>query len=90
MAGGAGGQGQEGEAQPAHGERMAADPAHDAASGGRGPGSGVRPHEGIRPLDTSTWHTYTEEEPNSLTVDEVPRFMAKGRELVPPERTAIP
>lgn len=32
-----------------------------------------------RPLDTSTWHTYTEEEPNSLTVDEVPRFMAKAR-----------
>jgi integrase len=36
---------------------------------------------GIRPLDTSTWHTYTEEEPNSLSVDEVPRFMAKARAL---------
>src|SRR3982751_4366663 len=34
------------------------------------------PTKGIRPLDTSTWHTYTEEEPNSLTVDEVPRFVA--------------
>jgi len=39
------------------------------------------PTKGIRPLDTSTWHTYTEEEPNSLTVDEVPRFMAQGRAL---------
>jgi integrase len=37
------------------------------------------PTKGIRPLDTSTWHTYTEEEPNSLTVDEVPRFMAEAR-----------
>jgi integrase len=41
------------------------------------------PTKGIKPLDTSTWHTYTEEEPNSLTVDEVPRFMAKVRELHP-------
>jgi integrase len=41
------------------------------------------PTRGIKPLDTSTWHTYTEEEPNSLTVDEVPRFMAKARELHP-------
>jgi integrase len=41
------------------------------------------PTRGIKPLDTSTWHTYTEEEPNSLTVDEVPRFMAKARELYP-------
>jgi integrase len=41
------------------------------------------PTKGIKPLDTSTWHTYTEEEPNSLTVDEVPRFMATARELFP-------
>jgi integrase len=41
------------------------------------------PTKGIRPLDTSTWHTYTEEEPNSLTVDEVPRFMATARALCP-------
>jgi integrase len=41
------------------------------------------PTKGIRPLDTSTWHTYTEEEPNSLTVDEVPRFMATAQALYP-------
>ena len=41
------------------------------------------PTKGIKPLDTSTWHTYTEEQPNSLTVEEVPRFMAKARELYP-------
>lgn len=41
------------------------------------------PTKGIKPLDTSTWHTYTEEQPNSLTVDEVPLFMAKARELYP-------
>jgi hypothetical protein len=41
------------------------------------------PTKGIRPLDTSTWHTYTEEEPNSLTVDEVPRFVAHARTLHP-------
>jgi integrase len=41
------------------------------------------PTKGIKPLDTSTWHTYTEEEPNSLTVDEVPRFMAMARALFP-------
>ncbi len=41
------------------------------------------PTKGIRPLDTSTWHTYTEEEPNSLTVDEVPRFVACARTLHP-------
>ena len=41
------------------------------------------PTKGIRPLDTSTWHTYTEEEPNSLSVDEVPRFLARIRRLFP-------
>ena len=41
------------------------------------------PTKGIRPLDASTWHTYTEEEPNSLTVDEVPRFVAHARALHP-------
>jgi integrase len=34
-------------------------------------------------FDTSEWATYTEEEPNALVVDEVPRFMAKARELFP-------
>jgi integrase len=34
-------------------------------------------------LDTSEWSTYTEEEPNALAVDEVPRFMAKAREMFP-------
>jgi len=32
-------------------------------------------------FDTSEWATYTEEEPNALAVDEVPRFMATAREL---------
>ena len=41
------------------------------------------PTKGIKLLDTSTWHTYTEEQPNSLTVEEVPRFMAKARERYP-------
>ncbi len=34
-------------------------------------------------FDTSEWATYTEEEPNALAVDEVPRFMAMARELFP-------
>lgn len=34
-------------------------------------------------FDLSTWHTYTEEEPNSLTPEEVPRFLAAARELYP-------
>lgn len=37
----------------------------------------------VKELDTSTWHTYTDEEPNSLTPEEVPRFLAKLRELFP-------
>jgi len=37
----------------------------------------------VNDLDASTWHTYTEEEPNSLTPDEVPTFLAKMRELYP-------
>ncbi len=41
------------------------------------------PTRGVKPLDTSTWETYTEEEPNALTVDEVPRFLAKAQELFP-------
>jgi len=40
------------------------------------------PLDGIRNFDTSE-HGYTEEEPNSLTVDEVPRFLSKLRELYP-------
>ena len=40
------------------------------------------PMDGIRNFDTSE-HGYTEEEPNSLTVEEMPRFLAKMRELCP-------
>jgi hypothetical protein len=40
------------------------------------------PMDGIRNFDTSE-HVYTEEEPNSLTVDEMPAFLAKMRELYP-------
>jgi integrase len=40
------------------------------------------PMDGIRDFDTSE-HVYTEEEPNSLTVEEMPRFLAKMRELCP-------
>ncbi len=39
--------------------------------------------EGVEPLDTSTRPTYTEEEPNNLTLEELPRFLAKARELYP-------
>jgi integrase len=46
------------------------------------------PTKGIKPLDTSTWQTYTEEEPNSLTVEEVPGFMAKAK-LVAPQHFAM-
>jgi hypothetical protein len=35
------------------------------------------PTRAVKPLDTSTWQTYTEEEPNALSVEEVPGFMAK-------------
>src|SRR5262249_42310710 len=42
------------------------------------------PIQHVKDLDTSTWHTYMEEEPNSLTPDEVPLFLAKVRELYPP------
>jgi integrase len=37
----------------------------------------------VKDLDTSTWHTYTDEQPNSLTPAEVPVFLAKVRELYP-------
>ena len=37
----------------------------------------------VKDLDTSTWHTYTEEERNSLTPVEVPQFLASVRKLVP-------
>jgi len=39
--------------------------------------------KGVKPLDTSSHHTYTEEQPNSLTVDEVPKFLAVARERYP-------
>jgi integrase len=41
------------------------------------------PVMGVKPFDTSTHHTYTEEEPNALTVDEVPAFLAKLRQDYP-------
>ncbi|MBZ0236388.1 MAG: site-specific integrase [Deltaproteobacteria bacterium] len=41
------------------------------------------PTVGVKPIDTSTWSTYTEEDPNSLTVAEVPEFMKHARELYP-------
>jgi len=41
------------------------------------------PTRAVKPLDTSTWETYTEEQPNALTVDEVPAFMAQARRLFP-------
>jgi integrase len=41
------------------------------------------PTRGVKPLDTSTWQTYTEEEPNALTVEEVPAFMTTARALFP-------
>ncbi len=41
------------------------------------------PTRKVAPFDTTEWATYTEEEPNALTADEVPRFMEKARELFP-------
>lgn len=37
----------------------------------------------IPPFDTTTHHTYTDEEPNSLTPEEVPAFLAAMRKLYP-------
>jgi hypothetical protein len=37
----------------------------------------------VKDFDTSTHQTYTEEQPNSLTPDEVPAFLARMRELYP-------
>lgn len=39
--------------------------------------------DGVEDLDTSEHETYTEEEPNALTPDEVTPFVAKFRELYP-------
>jgi integrase len=41
------------------------------------------PTRKVAPFDTTEWATYTEEEPNALTADEVPVFMEKVRELFP-------
>jgi integrase len=41
------------------------------------------PVAGVRDFDTSLHPTYTDEEPNALTPDEVPRFLDKMRELYP-------
>ena len=41
------------------------------------------PVMGVKPFDTSTHYTYTEEEPNALTVAEVPAFLAKMRQDYP-------
>ena len=37
------------------------------------------PVAGVKSLDTSTHATYTDEEPNALTIEEVPRFLAALR-----------
>src|SRR4029079_4936234 len=42
------------------------------------------PLRGVHPFDTREHSTYTEEEPNSLPPVEVPRFLAKMRELHAP------
>jgi len=39
--------------------------------------------EDLRKFDTSEHDTFTDEEPNSLTMDEVPAFLARLRELYP-------
>ena len=41
------------------------------------------PTRAVKPLDTSTWQTYTEEQPNALSVEEVPAFMAAAHALFP-------
>lgn len=41
------------------------------------------PTRAVKPLATTTWQTYTEEEPNALTADEVPGFMASAERLFP-------
>jgi len=41
------------------------------------------PTRAVEPLDTSTDETFTEEEPNSLTVDELRAFMTEARSLYP-------
>ncbi len=41
------------------------------------------PVMGVRPLDTATHHTYTEESPNALTVEEVPAFLAEMTRAYP-------
>jgi integrase len=41
------------------------------------------PTRNVKPLDTSAWQTYTEEEPNALSVDEVQVFMATAKKLYP-------
>ena len=41
------------------------------------------PAETLRAFDTSTHHSYTDEEPNALTADELGRFLARMRETHP-------
>jgi hypothetical protein len=41
------------------------------------------PTEGVRHFDTSEHETYTEEEPNALTTEEVAQFLAGMREMYP-------
>lgn len=41
------------------------------------------PTRNVKPLDTSAWHTYTEEEPNALTVTEVAAYMQRAEVLYP-------
>lgn len=44
---------------------------------------GGNPVLGVAPFDTSTHHSYTEEEPNSLTIGELPLFLDKMYESYP-------
>jgi integrase len=41
------------------------------------------PTRAVKPLDLATWQTYTEEQPNALSVEEVPAFMATAQVLFP-------
>lgn len=41
------------------------------------------PTAGVKPLDTSTWRSFTEEQPNALTAPELRMFLEAARRVVP-------
>jgi integrase len=41
------------------------------------------PMDNLKPLDTSDWNTYTDEEPNSLTLPELVSFLKVLRQMYP-------